>query len=121
MATQRVIMLMIVEFFFVVLFFSLLLVTLICCKRKPQKKDKWGSGYLHTGALLAASVSRAHVWAAVSNVEVIQSPGLLFVKGSLLEPAEPRGWRPEDTNQSGAIKSCEILFLHTHLSLIYLA
>lgn len=65
-----------------------------------------GCGYSHTGALLAASVSRAHVWAAVSDVEIIQSPGLLLVKGSLLEPAEPRGRRPEDdANENRAIKS----------------
>lgn len=40
--------------------------------------------YSHTGALFAVPVSRAHVWAAVSNVEIIQSPGLLLVKWSLL-------------------------------------
>lgn len=50
--------------------------------------------YLHTGALLTAAVSRAHIRAAISNVEVIQSPGLLFVKGSLLEPTEPCCRRP---------------------------
>lgn len=55
-----------------------------------------GCHYLHTGALLAAAVSRAHIWAAISDVEVIQSPGLLLVKGSLLEPTEPCSWRPED-------------------------
>lgn len=59
-----------------------------------------GFRYLHTGALLAASVSRAHIWAAISNVEIIQSPSLLFVKRCLLEPTEPCGWRPEDINQS---------------------
>ena len=51
--------------------------------------------YSHAGALLAASVSRAHVGAAVSDVEVVQSPGLLLVKRSLLEPAEPGGRGPD--------------------------
>lgn len=38
-------------------------------------------------------MSRAHVRTAVTNVEVIQSPRLLLVKGSLLEPAKPCGRR----------------------------
>lgn len=47
-------------------------------------KTKQKPHYLHTGALFAVSMSRAHVWATISNVEIIQSPSLLFVKWSLL-------------------------------------
>ena len=40
-------------------------------------------------------MARAHVGTAVSDVEVVQGPGLLLVERSLLEPAEACGWGPE--------------------------
>ena len=81
--------------------------TLQCIKRGPLHSEGSGERYVltrppdsHAGALLAAAVSGAHVWAAVSDVEVVQGPGLLLVKRSLLEPAEPRGRRPTITDRA---------------------
>lgn len=71
---------------------------------------------------MAAAVSRAHIWATVSNVEIIQSPGLLFVKRGLLEPAEPRGRRPKDIKQIPGINERILTWRHLIcvLNLIYL-
>lgn len=66
---------------------------------------------------MAAAVPGAHVWTAVSDVEVIQSPGLLLVKGSLLEPAEPRGRRPE----AGRLRAATRFFLGLQPDLFCLA
>lgn len=51
--------------------------------------------HLHTRILLAAAMTRAHFRTAISNVDIVQSPGLLLVKWSLLKPSETCSLRPE--------------------------